>query len=102
MPLTVQGRQLLVGSGDVTLCAQHQPGPAADVRLGCDLGLFSERDTGCAIEDEAVLQALNAAAAGAGQPGWNVVQHTPTGTPITVRVATEPSRADAAARSRRC
>ncbi|HEY3477970.1 MAG TPA: hypothetical protein VGL02_03640 [Streptomyces sp.] len=34
MPLTVQGRQLLAGSGDVTLRGEHQPGPAADVRLG--------------------------------------------------------------------
>jgi hypothetical protein len=30
----VQGRQLLAGSGDVTLRGQHLPGPAADVRLG--------------------------------------------------------------------
>ncbi|HLM23143.1 MAG TPA: hypothetical protein VK390_16685, partial [Propionibacteriaceae bacterium] len=28
----MQGRQLLAGSGDVTLRGQHQPGPAADVR----------------------------------------------------------------------
>jgi hypothetical protein len=34
MPLTVQGRQLLAGSGDVTLRGEHLPGPAADVRLG--------------------------------------------------------------------
>jgi hypothetical protein len=34
MPLTVQGRQLLAGSGDVTLRGQNQPGPAAGIRLG--------------------------------------------------------------------
>ena len=33
-PLTVQGRQLLAGTGDVTLHGEHLLGPAADVRLG--------------------------------------------------------------------